>query len=273
MPGWLTSLAVAAPREECVRIDIGYTSCVVRREPRHLDGEHGIVINPTAPDPRAGAALALEGDRYIITLTAYLGEASPEDYPGMVEFARKLYVPGLYELMRDAMPLTKPVRMRYPQSVRRRYERLSHLPSGLLVIGDALCSFNPAYGQGITVAALEARALDHCLERGVERLASRFFREAAQIVDVPWSIVASGDLQYQDAVGERRLATRLMNAYLPRLIRTAAADPQVALAFWKVISLVEPPRALFAPAILARVLRRGLKAQPPPLTQQLESAV
>src|SRR3712207_2896431 len=100
-------------------------------------------------------------------------------------------------------PLDEPRRFRFPASVRRRYERLARSPRGLLVTGDAICSFNPVYGQGMTVASLEALALRDVLRRGLDRpsLAQEFWQACAPIVDVPWQIAAGGDRRFPRVPG------------------------------------------------------------------------
>jgi 2-polyprenyl-6-methoxyphenol hydroxylase-like FAD-dependent oxidoreductase len=255
MPEWLERLRVQAPSEERVTVHIHYSSCTIRRKPEHLAGKPTFIVNPHPPSHRAGAALALEGDRYVVAMTGYLDEPVPADYAGMLAFARSLDVPDLYELLRDAELLSEPSKMRHAASVRRRYERLTDFPTGLLVCGDALCCFNPAYGQGMTVAALEARTLEACLREGTHDLFRRFTHAAAKLVDVPWSIVVGGDYAFEGVQGERSLSVRIMNVYMQRLLRAAAGDAVVCRAFMAVTHMVEPPSALFAPRILWRVLR------------------
>ncbi|HTU58982.1 MAG TPA: FAD-dependent monooxygenase, partial [Polyangiales bacterium] len=177
LPGWLARFGLPAPEEESVRMELTYTTCLIRRKPHHLRGRLGFVYPPTAPGLRAGAALAVEGDRYIVTLMGYLKERAPRTFAGMVEYARSLPVPELYELLRDSEPLTEPVELRDPESTRRRYERSKHWPEGLVPIGDSLCSINPVQAHGITLAALEAQILARQLSEGARGLAQRFFAE------------------------------------------------------------------------------------------------
>ncbi|MEK8107798.1 hypothetical protein NKG94_27255 [Micromonospora sp. M12] len=125
-----------------------------------------------------------------------LGEQPPLDRQGFTRFAESLGVPMISELVRDAVPLGSPARMRYPASVRRRYERLRRFPLGYLVVGDAVCSFNPLYGQGMTVAAAEGLLLRSILADGPDRLARRFFRGAGRLIDGPWSIAVGTDLRF-----------------------------------------------------------------------------
>jgi len=146
----------------------------------------------------------------------------------------------------------------FPASIRRRYERLRQFPDGLLVVGDALCSFNPVYGQGMSVAALEALALRGCLARGDQPLAQRFYRQAARIIDSPWEIVA-GDLRFPQAEGRRTPARRLANAYLLWLYPAAERDPVLSNAFFRVTGLLERPQSLLRPGIAWRVLRGSLR--------------
>ncbi|HEX2541306.1 MAG TPA: hypothetical protein VHM00_09525 [Caldimonas sp.] len=121
-------------------------------------------------------------------------------------------------------------------------------------MGDAIASFNPVYGQGMSVAACEALALQRALAAGLGGLHRRFFRAAAKAIDVPWQLAVGADLAIASVPGERPHAVRFVNAYLARVFRAAPRDPTVALAFMKVAHLIARPPSLFAPHIVARVL-------------------
>jgi hypothetical protein len=142
--------------------------------------------------------------------------------------------------------------------VRHRYEHLDRFPDGLLVLGDAVASFNPIYGQGMSVAALEALTLRRHLRRGVEPQPRRWFRDLARVVDAPWDMSAGGDLVVPGVPGRPTLKLRLVNAYLARLHAAAAHDADLASAFVRVVGLVAPPRSLLRPGIAGRVLRGSL---------------
>lgn len=253
LPQWLESLGVAPPAEERVIVNMHGTSFTIRRKPAHLAGNLFWIDNPHPPSHRTGAALAIEGDRFVVGLTGYLDEPMPKDYEGALEFTRGLRGPGLYELLRDSEAVSEFSTVRFAASQRRRYERLRSFPRGLLVCGDALCSFNPLYGQGMTVAALEGEALDACLRAGTERLFERFSRAAAKLVDVPWSIVVGGDYAFEGVAGERTLPVRARNAFMNRLMQVAVEDEVVCGVFIAVMQMCAPPTALFAPGILRRV--------------------
>lgn len=250
MPNWLVQLGTLAPSEERVTVNLHYTSFYVKREPEHLGGDLTWIDNPHPSSQRAGAALAVEGDRFVVALTGYLDEPMPSDYESALRFAKSLRGPGLYDLLRDTEPVSDLRGMRFAASQRRRYERLPRAPRGVLVLGDALCSFNAVYGQGMTVAALEALALDDCLKSGSERLFPRFQRAAAKLVDTPWSIVVGGDYAFEGVAGKRTFAIRAMNAYMERLAHAAVSDSRVSSAFLRVMHMCEPPTRLFAPSVL-----------------------
>ena len=190
----------------------------------------------------------------MLTLAGILGDHPPTDPDGFLAFARSLRFPDIYEAIRDAAPLDDPVGFRFPASVRHRYERLDRFPDGLLVTGDAVVSFNPIYGQGMSVAALEALTLRRHLERGAAPRPRRLFRDLARIVHVPWDIAAGGDLVFPGVQGRRAPATRLVNAYIARLHAAAAHDAELAGAFVRVAGLVAPPQSLLRPGIAVRVL-------------------
>ena len=183
----------------------------------------------------------------------HAGDYPPTDPDGFLAFARSLRFPDIHQVIRDGEPLDDPVGFRFPASVRHRYERLPRFPDGLLVVGDAVCSFNPIYGQGMSVAALEALALRRIRARRGPA-ADDWFRELARVVD---------------AVGDRgrrrlRLPRRPRPPYhqaatgqrLPGPVpRRRHPDADLAGVFMRVAGLVAPPRSLLRPGVAARVLR------------------
>lgn len=124
---------------------------------------------------------------------------------------------------------------------------------GLIPMGDSICSLNPIYAQGMTVAALEAMQLRDSLAQP-ELALDRYLKACAQIVGQAWSVSASADLAFPDAVGSRTLQVRLANAYIARLHRGATQDSVLSNAFFEVAGLMRAPTSLFRPSILRRVL-------------------
>ncbi|MER3554010.1 MAG: FAD-binding monooxygenase [Meiothermus sp.] len=244
-PTWLEAMGYPKPEVEVVEVGMGYATRLYRREPQHLGGDVLINSVPYAKIKRGGIAIAQEGDRWIVTLAGYFGDHSPTDEAGFLEFAKSLPNPDLYELLRTATSLTHPVPYKFPANQRHRYERLTRFPEGFLVMGDAICGFSPIYGQGMTVAALEALAQRECRAEGPARLARRFFKRAARAVDVPWSVTVGGDSRLSDR--PQLLKSRFMGWYLGRLHHAAQRDPLLALAFMNVADLLTSPRAYSTP--------------------------
>jgi 2-polyprenyl-6-methoxyphenol hydroxylase-like FAD-dependent oxidoreductase len=280
-PVWLEQLGYPRPAEEELRVGVAYASRIYRRRRDHLDGDRAVVVAATLDRPRAAAMLSMEGDRWIVTLASYRGQRPPTDPDGFAAFAAGLPVPDVFEVIRDAEPLGEVLPARYPASVRRRYERLDRFPDGFLVIGDAVCGFNPIYGQGMSVAALEALVLRECLHDGPGAgLATRFFAKAARIVDIPWGIAVTSDLRFPWIQGARTAKVRLVNAYLARFHVAAERDSVLARAFLRVVNLMDRPEGLLRPAIALRVLRGNLRRaatrqrglRPASRTQQKEAA-
>jgi 2-polyprenyl-6-methoxyphenol hydroxylase-like FAD-dependent oxidoreductase len=206
--------------------------------------------------------LAQEGDRWIVTLGGWLGDHAPTDARGFEEFALSLSRPDIYEVVARAKPLTDAVTYKFPANLRRHYERLTDFPEQFLAIGDAVCSFNPFYGQGMSVAALEGLLLDRCLEGGIAGLAPRFYREARHIIDTPWTIAAGSDFAFPGVTGMRPAGTHAINWYMGHLHRAASADQTVCRAFFDVANLLRPASTLFAPRIVSRVIARSFRSRP-----------
>ncbi|MFB4274635.1 FAD-dependent oxidoreductase [Nonomuraea sp. MTCD27] len=256
-PAWLAELGYRPPQEEHVPIDVRYGTYEFRRRHDHLNGDLVVIVGPTPGAPRAGVALALEDDRWIVTLVGY-GEGPPLTLDGFAAYAATLPAPDLHHLVNLAEPIGEPRAYRTPAALRRRYERLTRFPDGLLVTGDAVCAFNPLYGQGMTVAAMEARAL---LDPDLNPLP--FFRRIAGIVDTPWEITVGGDLRMPGVEGNLTPKMRMVGAYLDRFHAAAARDPELTRRFLRVTNLYDPPPALMAPAALIRVLRSGAQRAVP----------
>jgi 2-polyprenyl-6-methoxyphenol hydroxylase-like FAD-dependent oxidoreductase len=258
-PRWLEQMGYRKPVEERVEVALAYTTRSFRRRRLDMDGDVAVIIPPTPSGKRGGVMLAQEADRWTVTLLSHFAAGVPTNLKGFVEFARTLPASDIYDGICTAEPLGEAQSMRFPASVRRRYETLARFPRQYLVMGDAMCSFNPIYGQGMTVAALEAVELQRALAQGNDRLGRRFFRAAAKVIDIPWSIAAGNDLRMPEATGPRTVPVRLINAYMARLHRAAHHDPAVALAFHKVGNLLTPPSAILHPKIAWRVLRGNLR--------------
>jgi 2-polyprenyl-6-methoxyphenol hydroxylase-like FAD-dependent oxidoreductase len=259
--GWLETAGFARPAEEQIEVGLSYATRHYRRRPGDLGSAMGVVVAGTPANPRSGVVLAQEGDRWVVTLVGYKGDGAPPNEEGFVAFARSLPIAEIAMVVANCEPVGDFVVSRFPSNQRRRFEHLSAPPEGFLAFGDAICSFNPVYGQGMTVAAMEGLALQKCLREGNQRLARRFYAAAAKLIDAPWSIAVGNDLRMPGVVGPLSPMVRFVNWYMQRLHRAAWHDPQVAMAFQRVANLLAPPPSILAPAIARRVFT-GQAARP-----------
>ncbi|MET9487352.1 FAD-dependent monooxygenase [Nocardia sp. NPDC006630] len=253
---WLTDIGAAVPDTERLDVDLGYSSRLYRHRPGQLGG-HSSVIVSTGTNGRGGGAVHIEGDRWLVTLAGMLGDHPPADPAEFPSYAATLSAPDIHEIVTDSEPLDDPVPYRFRASLRRHFDRMTAVPGGLLVIGDAQCAFNPLYAQGMTVAALQAAALRICLDGAPATLAARFYAAAADPVAAAWRLAASSDLSHPGVIGPRSLRTRLTNVYVAQVQRAAHHDPVVSRTFMRVAHLVEPPAALTHPVTAGRIMLRG----------------
>jgi len=271
-PGWLSKVGYSEPPEEQIKVNVNYMTRLYRRLPEHvqyaLHGKVFAIIGACGPDWRFGALLGQEGDRWIVSLGGYLGEQVPLTDSGFLEFARSLPKPEIFNVIKNAEPLSAPTPYHFSSNLRRRYERLSHFPEGFLVFGDALCSFNPIFGQGMTVACMESLALRNCLEDGQQGLAKRFFRATSRLVDVPWQITVGSDLQNSKVEGNRTMQARFINWYIAKFFQAAQYDGVLATKFLEVANLMEQPAALMSPGIALLVWKGNRRAVRPSAASQ-----
>ncbi|MFW6197342.1 MAG: NAD(P)/FAD-dependent oxidoreductase [Myxococcota bacterium] len=256
VPAWLEALGYPRPAEETLRIELSYATRCLRRDPASLGGDRWILVGPRPGWPRGLALSAVEGDRWLLTMAGYGStHHPPTDEAGFMKFVASVAPPEILAPLEKAEPLGDVVPHGFPTNQRRRYERLARWPEGFLVCGDAIASFNPLYGQGMTVAALEARALRDCLRRGSDGIERRFLRAANRHVEHAWQMAIGGDLALPEVDGHRPLPVRVLNAYTDRLLRVACRDPSVASAFRGVVGMLHAPPRLMRPDVALRVLR------------------
>lgn len=264
-PRWLETLGYAKPEENAVKVGIGYTTRIYRRRPCDLVGAELMILAPVPPhNRRFGLIAPMEGDRWNLLLAGWAGDHAPADEAGFLEFARGLSAPDIYNMIPGLEPLTDFKTHKFPSNLRRHYEKLIRFPERFLVMGDAVCTFNPVYAQGMTSAALQAAALDEVLTgRGsLDGLWKPFFRGVSKVVDIPWRTAIGQDFRFQETRGKKAPATDLINVYLGKLHRATHRDPVLYGAFLKVMHMMAPHTSLFRPNILWRVLRGGVERTP-----------
>lgn len=255
-PAWLHELGYPQPSVEELRIDLAYSSRHYRLPPGTLDDDVAVVVGVTPHTPRGGSMFRVEDDRWVVSLAGMAGEAPPTDPVSYEHFAAGFAAADLHEALTAGAPLDDPVLHRFPADVRRRYEQLPSFPAGLLVAGDAICAFNPVYGHGVSVAALEAERLGELVAGGGPPGPQAWFEAVAGLVEAPWRLATGADLALPQVEGPRPLPARLLNAYMARYQAAASHDPVLAEQFIRVINLLDGPERLLRPAMIRRAYRR-----------------
>ncbi len=268
-PQWLNSLGYGKVPETSVKIEVGYATRIYRCHTQLPANWKALFIYGRPPDDkRGGVIFPIENGYWMVTLSGSLRDYPPDDEAGFLEFARSLAQPDLYEAIQDAEPVTPIAVYKYSANRWRHFEHMGHLPEGFIILGDAVCSFNPVYGQGMAVAAVEAQMLDRCLREqemfagnnGAAGFTWRFQQAIARDIKTPWLLATGEDLRYPGAEGKRSLHTRLLNRYMRRVIELTASDPRMAATVLRVRYLFSPLSTLFRPHIILAVLRQELTA-------------
>jgi 2-polyprenyl-6-methoxyphenol hydroxylase-like FAD-dependent oxidoreductase len=262
-PRWLVEMGVPALEETTIGVDFAYTSTKYRK-PGHADGVEPLLLfgGPPPEHTRAAGLFEIENHTWHVSLAGRFGDYPPTDETGFLAFAKSLPSPKLHELIKDAERIADITHHRFPTSIWRHYERLRTFPEGFLILGDAICSFNPVYGQGMSSAALQAQALRHALggraaqSRGIDGLAADFFPQAAAAISSPWTLAANFDFAYPQTRGERPPGMAAGAAYFAVLDSLQAEDINVQRLITEVFQLTRPISALSEEPLLSRVLTR-----------------
>ncbi len=260
-PEWLAALGYEAPSEETISSNLGYASRFYAKPADFPADWQGIIINGRPPhNPRAGLILPIEQGRWHVTMGGFAGNYPPTDEEGFLQWAHDLADPSIYEAIRVAEPLS-PIRgYRTPANRLRHFEQLDRWPRGLIVMGDAVCAFNPIYGQGMTVSAMGAMVLAEQLGQAGLLLKPGFEQQCqralARTVAAPWLVATGEDLRWPEISlqGGRHVGTDVLHRYMDLVLQQAVTDPQVTQAYMAVIGMLAPPTALMQPRIMGRVI-------------------
>jgi 2-polyprenyl-6-methoxyphenol hydroxylase-like FAD-dependent oxidoreductase len=256
----METMGLPAPEETVIGIDIGYATTFVVMPEGALPDCKGVVCFGQAPEnSRAGIILPIEGGRWIVTLGGRGDDWPPGDWPGFLGFAEQLSTRTVYDALSRTEPLAEVARYGISGSVWRHFDRLGSIPDGLLPIGDAICRFNPVYGQGMSVAAQEAGLLSRLLAARASRgeplagVGKAFLAEVQALIEGPWQMSAIPDFVYPQTRGQRPPDLEKSLAFSAALNRLAIQDADVHKLLLEVHHLLKPRSLLREPALLSRV--------------------
>jgi 2-polyprenyl-6-methoxyphenol hydroxylase-like FAD-dependent oxidoreductase len=261
-PQWLVELGYPAPRETIINSFLGYASRIYEAPSPDVRDWKALFFQARPPNgTRAGVLFPVEGGQWHVTLIGVGRDYPPTDEAGFLAFARTLPSPLLAAAIAAARPMTRITGYRRTENQLRRYDELRQWPEHFVVIGDAACSFNPVYGQGMSAAGESVLVLDGWLRANTP---TRDFQvRLRRALGAAWLLATGEDFRYPTTEGGRpNAATRLTHRYLDRVLATATTDDVVADAFLAVVQMVASPPTLCAPGVFARTLR-GPTGGPP----------
>lgn len=266
-PAWLEALGFGEVQEKKVDPFIAYATQQFSPPEGRLFNWKLLSADPISLSHRRGATIfPIEGGVWMVLLVGMNHAAPPKNSEEFIEFSKEVATPLIYEALKDAKPLSPVYVFRNTANRLRHYEKMRRWPQGFIVLGDAVCSINPLYGQGMTVCALGAQVLRRELtklqnreSRDLSYLTRRFQKELANIYEMPWILATSEDKRWPetDAAEEKgkfRFAEQLISKYMNSLMAHIPGEPLIAKSFFEVIHLLRSPSVLFHPKIVAKTL-------------------
>lgn len=253
-PAFLEVHGYRRPPERRYPIDLTYSSQFFQLPPGRL-AEKAVIDVPTFGNPAGAGLLAYEDETAIVTLIGYAGHRTPTDLSGFLAAAADRLPPNVSAVLRESEPIGDLSVQHYPVSVWRRYDKLERFPSGYLVVGDAFCSFNPVFGQGMTSSAVQASVLHTCLSQSPDDLSRRFFGASAKKLTPMW--LGNRTTDYTIMPSDKKvqsLLKKLANLAMDRVWAAATIDIVLVETVVRQMQHLEPITALWKPAMLRRVV-------------------
>jgi flavin-dependent dehydrogenase len=263
-PEWLKALGYDAPEETVIDSHVGYATRYYQPAPDvKVDWKSLLVQSRNGNVAKSGLIYPIENGQWTTVMVATNSDL-PADDSAYLEFARSLPVSNVYDAIKDATPLTPIYRYQRTANQRRYYAALTRMPEAFVLVGDAVCAFNPVFGQGMSVSAMEALRLGEELKRNSDAgLAGRFQKGIEKIITPAWQLATSEDARNLKAGESVGLGVRLLKVYMDHLLGMVATDHQIGRAFFAVMHLLKPPTTLFAPAVAVKIFRSMLRTREP----------
>ena len=231
---------------EDIRINVAYTTGRFRRPEKWRDDQIGYFVLPSPPDTHFGLMLPIEDGQWILSLGARGGAVPPRDLQAFKEYAKGLVEPHVYERIKDAEVVGELRTFRKPTATRHRIWEATKWPQRLIPIGDAMSSVNPTYGQGMTVAACEADALETLLagQTPLDDLVKAYLAIAGEISGRAWSLSTNSDYVYPETEGERPANFAMSRALAATLRKLADEDMEFRHLRYRLVHMLETADAL-----------------------------
>jgi 2-polyprenyl-6-methoxyphenol hydroxylase-like FAD-dependent oxidoreductase len=268
---WLQEHGLPLPDTQRVDAHAGYASRFYRPPPRERRPKEwwwkGLWIEYQPDTPRGAVIFPIEDDRWLVTAVGIAGNYPPTDEAGFLAFLETLSSRSIARAVALASPLSDIAGNRSMANVFRRYDRWDAELRGFVALGDAVCAFNPIYGQGMSTAAASAGLLADVLRErgkgpGLER--AFFARSGAFLADV-WNLATGADFQWPSTEGDRPRVPPAIGAYLRIAMEAGHFDAALRRQIVPVFNLTGSLKLFFEPRFAARALaaaaRRRLRAR------------
>jgi len=191
----------------------------------------------------------------MVALSGALNDHAQRDKNGFLNHAKLLANDEIYHFIKQSTPISEFSYFKSPENIRRYYEKLQNPPHGIIAIGDTITVVNPIYGQGMTVIALEAKALQKSLQKGLKNIEKRYYKKITPIINIAWDVTSGEDLRYQQVKGNRSLKLRFQNVYSKQLFILSGSNQKIWHTFAQVLHFVKHPLNIFQPYIVFHVIK------------------
>lgn len=254
---WLRELGVQVPEPIEVDARVGYATRTYRADPSFLSGCPGVLIAATPESRRGGLALVAENQQWLVTVIGFGDRRPPKDNDGFERFVSELTDPAIAELVARSEPINDVTIHRQTSNVRNRYERIPDWPNGIIAVGDALCAFNPIYGQGVSVGAMQAEVMLDAMKRNFVLSRTRDLQKAITLkANTAWDIATSADLSFPTCDNRPTIVQAWLQTWTNELGLLAAGGDRRANDYMnRVYNLVLSPAGLFHPSLIISAIR------------------
>ncbi|WP_415406326.1 hypothetical protein ACLHDG_11230 [Sulfurovum sp. CS9] len=257
---WMIEIGLETSIEEEIKIDMGYTSMLFRPNKLYNEDRKALFVYPFAPNnTKYGAVVPIEqdenGERYMVALSGCLEDHAPTNYDGFLKHAKNLANEKIYNFIKNSISISDFSSFKSPKNKRRYFEKLKNPPQGIIALGDTVTVVNPIYGQGITVIALEAKALQKSLSSGLKNIEKRYYKNITPVINIAWDVTSGEDFRYPQVIGKRNFKHKMQNIYSKQLFILSGSNQKVWHCFAQVLHFVKHPINIFQPFMLYNVIK------------------